>query len=235
MTPIDISTLTERRDVELGHPASNLAEDAKLHSGVRLPEAHIDLLIRANGLSIQSGYYRLFGLHTDPERDLEVWNETSLWKYAWQGRVEDFLCFGTTAWGDQYAYHLPSLAEKGHSAVFLLDAYSMDADPLADSFPEFWQIEFLPNATAPYDHMVEKCRQAIGSLDWNELLIYSPHLLLGGTEDVANIVRMSPRVVMRMNAEIALQLERLPDETEIIGVTTQMNEKDEPEIQLITR
>ena len=234
MTPVDISTLTERRDVELGPPASNLAEDAKLHSGVRLPEAHIELLARANGLSINSGYYRLFGLHTVPERDLEIWNETSLWKYAWQGRVDDFLCFGTTAWGDQYAYHLPSLAEKGHSAVFLLDAYSMDADPLADSFPEFWRNEILRNATAPYDHMVEKCRQATGSLDWNELLTYSPHLLLGGTEEVPNIVRMSPRVVMRMNAEIALQVERLPDETEIVGVTTRTNDKGEPEIQLIT-
>lgn len=175
-----------------------------------LPAEHRAFLEQANGVSALHGYYRLFGLGCSGCTDLSSWNDRETWKFAWPPHVADFLAFGETAWGDQFAYSIAGLG-AGDSTVFLLDSFEMQPEPIAAGFDEFMANEFVRCASSPYDSMTRAALARIGPLKWDEHVTYVPSLLLGGTEDAEHIRKVPARASMIINGDIATQCAEAPD------------------------
>ena len=187
---------------------------------VHLPWMHKTLLLRSNGIEIYSGYYRLFGL-TDGERiDMVKWNDPTTWKFAWPRTINEYWCFGESAWGDQYAYRLDELGPDKEAKVYLLDGITMEADLLARDYECFLEEEFLRCATAPYDEMVVAARRKFGELLAIEHLTYVPSLLVGGEERLENVLKMDALVSMVVNGDLATQLAHTDTERSIRALET---------------
>jgi hypothetical protein len=178
--------------------------------GLIFPPEHKELLRLSNGVETYAGYVRLFGVHTTEEIDSVRWNDHGFWKFAWEDRCSAYWCFGETAWGDQYAYSLESLQAGGDAAVVFMDALSMTPEVVAPSFVEFLLDEFVRSATDPYDAMIKLAREKFGTLEATDHLVYVPSVLLGGTEDIANVQKMNARSAMICNGDIAMQLDAAP-------------------------
>jgi hypothetical protein len=141
-----------------------------------------------------------------------AWNQTEMWKFAWGIRCSGFWCFGETAWGDQYAYSLEPVQGVGDEKVYLLEASSMTPRIWAGSFSEFLEKEFLRSAKMPYDDMTILARQKFGVIETGCHLVYVPSLLLGGTEDIKNVVKLDAGAAMICNGDVAMGLEAAPEE-----------------------
>jgi hypothetical protein len=177
---IDVMTEELRRlgaEVENGAGRDGI-ERALLAVGIRLPETHVTLLSHGNGVLAYHGYFRLFGVGCDGCIDLTVWNDTETWKFAWPDRLVDYFCFGETAWGDQYAYRTSELV-AGIETVYMLDAFEMNPDPIASTFDEFLQSEFVRCAREPYDEMLlrSQFRRDVAIDDHAYTRIHPSHML----------------------------------------------------------
>jgi hypothetical protein len=175
-----------------------------------LPTEHKVFLRQSNGVEIYGGYFRLFGLTSSRAYDLARWNEPECWKFAWDNKCTNFVCFGETAWGDQYAYGISSLAHEREAAVYFLSAFSMTAEVIAPSFGTFLNGEFRRCANDPYDEMIKAARRKLGRLDPADHLVYVPSMLLGGVENIRNVQRMNARAAMICNGDIAMQVDGMP-------------------------
>ena len=160
-----------------------------------LPLEHLRLLQRSNGLEGYDGYYRLFGLGSRAGVDMAEWNQPDLWKRDWDGRADGYLCFGETGWGDQYAYRE---GEAGGEVV-RIEAFSMEAEPVAGSFGEFMRTVFLPCAVRPRDELTVQARERFGRLPLADHLTFLEPPL-DGELDPARVVRMPAVAAMRANA-----------------------------------
>ncbi len=170
-------------------------------SGLRLPADHFESLSAANGLSIYEGYFRLFGAECSECQDLITWNQEDTWKFSWDRDLTEFVCFGETAWGDQYAYK----KGKGDSPIYFLDAFRMEPEVIAENFQEFLSREFVRCANKPYDELLIQARNKVGRLDWSQHVTYIPSPLLGGEEDAKNITVLNARASMIANGDLATQ------------------------------
>jgi len=163
---------------------------------VSLPLEHMRLLSRSNGVEAYGGYFRVFGLGPRAGIDMLAWNEPSLWKQAWEGRADGWLCFAETGWGDQFAYRV----DDPQGPVFRLEAFSMDAEVIAAGFVEFMRTVFLPDAERPRDELTVATRERWGRLPLAEHVTF----LRGaqpGEPDVADVTRMPAVAAMLMNAQ----------------------------------
>jgi len=188
-----LADLASRGSVSLHDPA-DLFSEAMLE--VVLPADHIRVLGRSNGVLAYGGYFRLFALGGDAAMELRRWNEPSLWRHAWDGAADGYLCFGETAWGDQYAY----VDRDPQAGVHRLDAFSMEAEQVAGSFTEFMRGVFLPNAERPRDELTIAARERLGRLPPAEHVTFLT-LPGRGEPDVAEVVRMPAVAAMHANAE----------------------------------
>jgi hypothetical protein len=169
--------------------------------GAAVPKAHEELLGQSDGLMGYGGYFRLLGCS-----DVLQWNEVSVWKFAWPHEVQAYLCFGENAWGDQYTYRYDELRRHASPSVYLLDALSMQAEKIADSFEVFMTQEFLRNCIKPYDDYLVGARNRLGDLAFSEHIAYVPPPLITGSESLDNVVKMNARVAMIANGDLAAQL-----------------------------
>lgn len=163
---------------------------------VSLPLEHMRLLSRSNGIEAYGGYFRVFGLGPRAGIDMLDWNEPSLWKQAWEGRADGWLCFGETGWGDQYAYR----GEAGGGTVFRLDAFSMEPEPIASGFAEWVRRVLLPNAQRPRDELTVTARERLGRLPLAEHVTFlrPPD---GCEVDPTTVARVPAVAAMRAAAE----------------------------------
>ena len=115
-----------------------------------------------------------------------------------------------TAWSDQFCYAIESLQEDENAAVLFMDAYSMTPQILAPSFAEFFQNVFVRSAKEPYDAMTRLARERFGVLEVTDHVVYNPSIILGGSEDIANVQKMNARSAMICNGDIAIQLDEGP-------------------------
>lgn len=232
---IDVMNRLERlRDVSLHGGASRpCVESVEREYGISLPRDHRKLLCRTNGAEVYSGYIRLFGVRSSDSIDSMIWNRSDYWKFAWGGRCDDYWCFGETAWGDQYAYSMRSLRLGGETPVYFLDAYAMRAQVVASSVIDFLNREFLRSAEAPYDDMIVKARRKLGQLELMSHLVYSPPLLLGGTEDLEHVRKMNSRAAMICNGDLALQLRAGPRGGVVKAVEPYEDELNRTRVRLV--
>jgi hypothetical protein len=192
-----LSALLRAGLIETRSPADMLAPGSLLSErGAVLPLDHARLLSFSNGLTAYGGYFRLFGIGAGATRDMRRWNLPGTWRHAWAGRADGWWCFGETAWGDQYAYATGDDPLSPDTTVYRLEACRLEPEPIADGFAEFLCCELAPNAAGPRDHMTIAARERFGELDAGTQVTYLPSLLMGGEEDVGNLVTLPARVAM---------------------------------------
>jgi len=186
--------------------------------GICLPQSHRQLLIDSNGVEGYYGYFRIFGIDGTESINSMSWNEYDCWKFAWGDRASNYWCFGETAWGDQYAYALDELRSGPGTEVYLLSAFSMTPEVTAPSFEAFILNEFIRSAKEPYDATVVRALQSIGPLGANDHLVYVPSILIAGSEDENSVEKMSARLAMTCNGDIAMQLDAGPPDKCVGGI-----------------
>lgn len=170
-----------------------------------LPDVHRRLVAGTSGISVYHGAFRLFGESSSAESTgLGDWNEVENWRFAWADRLDGFVLFGESAWGDQYAYRQEG--DELEPDVYFLEAISLEAEPIAATFDQFVAEEFLPNAWEPYDVMTVAAVNRLGPIRFDQHWTYAPSLALGGAEDLANVVVLPAATAMRIAGDIAVGL-----------------------------
>jgi hypothetical protein len=197
-----LSALLSRGLARTRPAADMLAPESLLgEAGAVLPLDHARLLSLTNGLDAYGGYLRLFGVGPWSVRDMRRWNAAQGWRSAWDGHADGWWFIGETAWGDQYAYALGDDPLVLDTTVYRLDACRLDPEPVASGFAEFLRDDFTRNAAAPRDDTTVAARERFGDLDPGFQLTYLPSLLLGGDEDLANVVTLGAREAMTLAGE----------------------------------
>jgi len=199
-----------------------------------LPESHRALLTLTNGIDVFGGYYRLFGAGESCNTDMSEWNEVQSWKFAWpQSTAHRFLCFGETAWGDQFAYALDELGRRD-PRVYFLGGFTMNASLLAKSFEHFLERTFLRTAFRPGDSVLIGARRRLGDLTPRQHIVYVPSLLLGGCDErVENVSVMAARAAMVVNGDLHTQLSEAGNDREVCRVEGFTDSLDNPRVQVL--
>lgn len=200
-------------------------------TGNKIPTDHKKIIDGLPFVEGYHGYFRLFGFSGDMNTDLELWNTENNWKMAWEKDLSDYICFGATALGDQYAYSKTRL-RNGDETVFFLDAYEMHCDVLAHSFEDFYQKEFLRCSEKPYDTGILNLYNNNGNVLSDEMIQYVPHFILGG-KNPADIYRMKSRAAMIINADFFQQYSRIQAGQIIERVETVQDQDGNSRIKLI--
>lgn len=194
-------------------PGASLREVERVEAfvGARLPEAHRQLLLISNGLSVNWGYRRIFGVG-DGHQDIGPWNCHQTWKFAWTKPLEDYLCIGQTGWGDQFAYRLSDL-RRGIEKIHWLDRFLMETakPPMAVTF-EGLLASLLSHARKP-DERVQEARRQVGDLEQDQLALFQPSPLIVGLERATQLTKVFTRSALVMNGDLATQLLNPVNET----------------------
>src|SRR5260370_9885545 len=139
-----------------------------------LPEPYWRLLNLSDGLRFLDGRRRLLGT-----ADMQTWKAPETWKYAWPRPPLDFICFGGTSIGDQWAWRRTDLEISQDAPVSLLDGFELSRTPLAASTTTFLD-EVLPRlATTQIDDLVALARERLGPLSKGNLLMAGPPAQVG--------------------------------------------------------
>jgi len=109
----------------------------------------------------------------------------------------------------------------------------MSPEVVAPSFSGFLESELIRIATAPYDIMMVRAREKFGDIDPENHLTYAPSLVIGGSEEVDNIVVLPSRVAMIFNGDIASQIDSAPESSVIKAVVPYDDEAQRPRLRLI--
>jgi hypothetical protein len=109
----------------------------------------------------------------------------------------------------------------------------MTPEIVASSFAQFLESEFLRISIAPYDVMMVRARDKLGDIDLENHLIYSPSLIIGGDEDINNIVILQARIAMIFNGDIASQLDAAPASSVIRAVVPYDDDVRRPRLRLV--
>jgi hypothetical protein len=203
--PLFLDSIKSLPGVTVRPPATE-AEIRRVEAwlGTRIPPAHRAFLRSSNGLLAAWGYDRLLGVG-DEATDIGPWNLAETWKFAWPSPLDDFLCVAETGWGDQYAYWIGDL-RRGSEAIHRLEAHLMEPadDPVADDFEMFLR-SFAAGARLPADR-VHAARGQIGDLRADEHAVYSPSPVLVGIDQATTLIKMSARLAMIVNGDLASQV-----------------------------
>jgi hypothetical protein len=236
MIVLERQPLTKLDNVKTSKPIGTAADIVQRLSAanIRLPHSHIELLAETDGCSAYGGFFRLFGIGDGALPNLVAWNDPETWKFAWGNKAAAYIAFGTTAWGDQYAYHAPDGQVDDIAPVFLMDAFTMEVERLSDDFDAFLKDDFQRNALEPYDSMVPPTRTKLGDLTDADLLAFQPPLQLGGTEMASSCVKLPARSVMIANGDLSTGLEILPETARVAGVEPYVDEKGRSRLRLVT-
>lgn len=195
------------------------------------PEAHRELLLRLNGFTVHHGAFRLLGLgHPVRALDLVSWNAPDTWRFAWDDRIDDFVVFGETAFGDSYAYRrLPGggLAPE----VYFLEGVLLRPEVLAPGFEAFLADELLRNAKEPYDRLVVQAVRRHGPITPDRHWTYVPSIALGGEEDVEHITVLPAEVAMTFAGDIATAMQGATQDA--TGVEPYTDERGRPRLRVL--
>jgi len=197
-----------------------------------LPKAHREFLAESNGLESCWGYRRVLAVGEAVE-NIGPWNQADCWKFAWRQPLENFICFAETGLGDQFAYRIDGL-RRGDERVFMLDANLMEPDPsaVAESFAVFLAGE-VEKAMNPSPRFAEAHRQ-VGVLGPDEHAILRPSPLLVGTEHATKFSKVSSRLAMTINGDMASQLLDPEREGQLVDrIEQEMDEGGWPRLRVV--
>ncbi|WP_432537911.1 SMI1/KNR4 family protein [Kineococcus arenarius] len=139
--------------------------------------------------------------------DLATWNAPDTWKDAYAGLADGPLWFAQDLFGRQFGA-LPA-------GICILDPETGETATLADSL-DGWAEWLLsdPDSNACYA-AATAWQDAFGPLAPTERLLHRLPLVLGGDNDVENIVVRDAVTCMRVRGPIAQQIAHLPDGAQI--------------------
>ena len=148
-----LDELAAKGEVQTHPPADPDEIDAfEREAGVRLPDAHRRLLLLTNGFEAFRGYFRMFGIGPDATIDMRTWNAPDLWKFAYQGTADAYLCFAEL--GPATSSPTASTSAVIRSAV---PAYNLLANDMSEVilYPDF---EIIPVLADPARQPVPRRR-----------------------------------------------------------------------------
>jgi hypothetical protein len=145
-------------------------------------------------------------VRSEPYLDLLYWNARETWRFAWDDRVDRYLIFGETAWGDQYAYRWTSSMDMLEPKIYFLEGTLLRAEVIAASFEEFLIAEFLRNAREPYDELVTQAVSNRGPISADRHWVFAPSVALGGPESIENVIELPSSTAMTYAGDIASAL-----------------------------
>jgi SMI1/KNR4 family protein SUKH-1 len=219
----------------LGLPAPRLEEPADPSQieaaeralGVGLPDPYHRLLLVSDGLAVLGGHLRLLGT-----ADLVRWNDPQIWKHAWPDPPTDFVCFGGTSVGDQWAWLSTDLGTNGDAAVTVLDSFELARAPLAPSTTALLKDVLPALATTQVDDLVALAYQRFGSIVKNSLLVAAPPAQFGVQRLVDRMTAMTDADVMTVLGDVARQVNESPGRA-VKRFETVMDERGRPRLKLI--
>jgi hypothetical protein len=223
----EIRTLASEGKLVVG--PQNPEAFAALREGLAdsLPGEYLEFLARFNGVCSSDGYFRIFGVGEQSDLDVVDWNGRNTWKDAWADAINDYWCFGETAWGDQYAFR------RGcdDPTVYFLEAVSMAPEEIAPNFERFLTDEFLRNVRQPYDDNIRRAQQEIGPLASRDHITYVPSILITGSETESGIQKMPATASMIINGDMFRQLRHA--DRAVKRVDIQDDERGRPRAKII--
>lgn len=171
-----------------------------------IPKQHRAFLAATNGLEAFGGHYRIFGVGSGSARDISTWNHRASWKFAWPTPLEDFLCFGESSFGDQYAYRTTELTELStEPRVYCLDGLEAQMQTIFTDFNDFLDREVETWISGPRDDLVMLAREKLGDVQPGDQLNFIPPLWLAPAAS-ERLVRLDARVNMILNGDLCSQL-----------------------------
>jgi hypothetical protein len=207
MSAVDVVPVLRSLAKDLG-PTADLVALGSLAVG--LPPSHLELLRQLNGMTVFHGAFRLFGVRAEPWLDLAQWNALETWRFAWDDRVDPFLVFAETAWGDQYAYRWSESGDGLEPEIYFLEGTLLRPRAFAASFDEFLADEFIRNAKNPYDEMVTQAVARRGAIPADKHWVYVPSVALGGPELIDNVIELPAITAMTYAGDLASALQTRP-------------------------
>ena len=201
---MDAAELVDRLRPVAEHVADWPAEPSPIVE--ELPGLHRELLQALNGFSVQGGALRIFGIRRDDVLDLDWWNDEETWRFAWDDRIDPFVIFAESAWGDQYAFRRGESGEL-EPAVHFLEGTLLRSEPLAASFDEFAEVELLRIADKPYDPLTIGALDRYGPIGPRQHWTFAPSIALGGEESLDNVVLVRGQDAMTMAGDLASALQ----------------------------
>lgn len=213
------------REVELADVGAALEDSEQTERLLgELPALYAEVLHVANGFTVNQGMNRVFGIRADRHMDLYSWNDEEAWRFAWNGRADSFLLFGETAFGDQYALRRVDGGASYEDVVYLLDANLLSVRPVFDSFAQFLEREIVENSLDSTDPFALACIEKFGRVGPNANLVLTPSLLLGGPEDVSNLMKLDSYTAMICGGDIYTAVVSAPDGAAVVGVEPWIDE-----------
>ena len=189
----------------------------------QVPDDYLQVLRRLNGFSVQSGVNRLFGVRDEPTMDISAWNSADSWKFSWGNRVDQFLCFGETAFGDQYAFRYEG--DVLGSEVYLLEANFLEPEIAGATFEDFFVNEFVRNAEEPWDPVAVEAVERFGPIEITHNWVYTPSVALGGPDDLSNVMKLDAFTAMTIAGDIVTCIYSAPTEAVLVGVSPWIDER----------
>ncbi|MEU8388187.1 SMI1/KNR4 family protein [Micromonospora sp. NPDC048843] len=222
--------LRELEIADVGEALDDSDRTERLLAG--LPSVYAAALRIANGFTVHSGMNRVFGVREDRHMDLRAWNQVEGWRFAWGEKADpSFLMFGETAFGDQYA--LRWTGSSYEDVVYLLDVNLLSVRPIFDSFAHFLDQEIAQNAISPSHSTALACVEKFGRVPFNENVVVTPSLLLGGYEDVSNMVKIDSYAAMIYGGDIYTAVVSAPDEVAVVGVEPWVDDIGRPRLRVV--
>ncbi|MGZ3455984.1 MAG: SMI1/KNR4 family protein [Polyangiales bacterium] len=191
-----------------------------------LQSSHLQLMARMNGASFASSYIRLFGVQAHA-RNVFEWNDPRLWKFSWDEAMQDFFCFGETAFGDQFALRYDGVVPY---------VYRISVDGglarIADSFDEF--LVWLSAAVRSPDEHILAAQSRFPRVPWDKHLVQVPPELLVGRFAPEFLRPMSAVSSMVAAGDLTRQI-HLPgnEERRVIRLDTYIDENDRGRLRVI--
>jgi hypothetical protein len=171
------------------------------------PAAHLELLRQLNGMTVGAGAYRLFGVRAETHLDIGRWNAPQTWRFAWDERVEEFLIFGETAWGEQFAYRRVGPGPELGPEVYVLESTQLRPAVIAPSFEDFLTGSFTLDAQQPRDPYTVAALRRLHRVAADQHWVFAPPLPLGGPDSVDNVIELRAVTAMVFAGDLALALE----------------------------
>ena len=140
--------------------------------------------------------------------DLQTWNRPDTWIEHYQGLFDNVFCFGQDLFGFQFGI------VDGRS-VAVVDPETGAQESLGNSL-EDWASWLLADADRNgRSAMAAGWNQQYGALPVTDRLIYKQLLVMGGENEVANVVAKDAVECMRIRGPIAAAIRDLPDGAQI--------------------
>lgn len=185
-----------------------LARESMLEWPIKaLSPMHRQVLSQLNGFTLNDGSIRILGLRSEPHLDLAVWNATETWRFAWGDLSDQFFVIGETGWGDQYALRRIPGTLDFYDEIVELDANTLNPRVICSSADAFFGDYLLRNAHQPFDFMTTQAINRLGRLPAAEHWVLAPPIVLGASEDIANLVVLDARASMIYAGDIYLALQ----------------------------